>query len=139
MLNLAFPAGPEEVRLALGRINSSLAALGIGSDAMGRVELVLAEVLNNVVEHAYAQMCGEIALQLAQCDNALSCRVADGGCPMPGGQLPSGRLSLDEAAELPEGGFGWHLIRSLAEDLRYMHTGGQNVLTFRIPLSAEGT
>ncbi len=136
-LDLAFPADPEEVRVALGRVNDGLAALGTIPDAMGRVELVLAEVLNNIVEHAYAGMRGEIALQLAPGDMALSCRVADHGRPMPGGDLPPGRLPLDAAAELPEGGFGWHLIRLLAQDLRYARTEGQNVLTFAIPLSAD--
>jgi serine/threonine-protein kinase RsbW len=136
LLNFSFPADPEEVRVVLGRVNAGLAALGAIPDAMGRVELVLAEVLNNIVEHAYADLRGEIALQLALCGQALRCRVADGGRPMPGGQLPAGRLPQDKAAELPEGGFGWHLIRTLAHDLRYARTGGQNVLTFHIPLFA---
>lgn len=136
-LNLAFPAEAEEVREVLGQVNAGLAARGTIPDAMGRVELVLAEVLNNIVEHAYADIRGKIALQLAQGDQALSCRVADDGRPMPDGRLPAGRLPRDDAAELPEGGFGWHLIRSLARDLCYARTGGQNVLTFRIPLSAD--
>ena len=50
-------------------------------------EIVLAEVLNNVVEHAYAQGSGPILLTLSLGDGLLHCRVEDEGAAMPGGSL----------------------------------------------------
>jgi serine/threonine-protein kinase RsbW len=53
---------------------------------------------------------------------------------MPDGRPPIGSYAgpaviLDDQ---PEGGFGWFLIRSLARELEYRRTDGENVLTFRI-------
>ena len=55
---------------------------------------------------------------------------------MPGGRPPAGRLpdGADCAlVDLPEGGFGWHLIRTLTRDLAYVRSGGCNRLSFLLP------
>lgn len=99
------------------------------------VELVLAEVLNNVAEHAYAEGPGPVAITLTPGQAGLFCLVVDQGSAMPDGHLPDGLLP-DAAAsleDLPEGGFGWHLIRSLTHDLAYARTGGCNRLSFLVP------
>jgi serine/threonine-protein kinase RsbW len=97
----------------------------------GEVELVLAEVLNNVVEHALPghmnneiSVCGQIG---AGC---LSLQVSDHGAPLPGGQIPDGLLpGLDVSfQDLPEGGFGWMLVRQLTSDLHYSRQAGMNRL-----------
>ena len=41
------------VRDALCQIRSRLAKLGVNKDTRGTVEIVLAEAMNNIVEHAY--------------------------------------------------------------------------------------
>jgi serine/threonine-protein kinase RsbW len=52
---------------------------------------------------------------------------------MPKDGLPEGRLvTLAETATLPEGGFGWFLIRTLSRDLDYRREGGRNLLSFRL-------
>ena len=97
---------------------------------------MLAEVLNNVAEHAYADTAGPVAVTVALIPGGLGCEVVDEGNAMPGGQLPEGRLPQDDLpeTELPEGGFGWHLIRSLTRDLAYRRQRGSNRLSFTIPL-----
>ena len=103
-----------------------------GAD-LGMVELVLAEVLNNVVEHAYAGGHGKIELTIQLTSTDLSCAIVDEGDPMPDGTLPAGDLDAAFATDgLPEGGFGWHLIRSLSQDLRYDRYKGRNHLSFRL-------
>ncbi|SMX38370.1 ATP-binding protein [Maliponia aquimaris] len=100
-------------------------------------ELVVAEVLNNIVEHAYQDRAGgEIRLRLKFQPDRLTVSFTDFGLPMPDGTLPDGeRASLDVAQEdLPEGGFGWFLIRSLSERLEYRHDGASNQLTLTLPL-----
>jgi serine/threonine-protein kinase RsbW len=53
---------------------------------------------------------------------------------MPDLQIPFGG-SVDPAAplsEMPEGGFGWLIIRQLARDVSYTRQDGVNHLSFRI-------
>ncbi|HEX9858159.1 MAG TPA: ATP-binding protein, partial [Paracoccaceae bacterium] len=98
----------------------------------GTAELVLAEVLNNIVEHAYASASGDIELTLHLHQSELVCRIEDRGLPMPGERLPVGDLRRIDGDDLPEGGFGWHLIRTLSRELNYRRINGRNQLSFRL-------
>jgi serine/threonine-protein kinase RsbW len=50
---------------------------------------------------------------------------------MPNLQLPQGApADLSDLDDLPEGGFGWFLIRAMTSDLVYHRTGGQNCVRF---------
>lgn len=122
---------PQSVRdgLRLALTSSPLAQLSPAD--RGTAEIVLAEVLNNVVEHAYAAHAGEIHLSLAVADGQLHCVIEDEGNPMPGGEPPAG--TLPDAHLFPEGGFGWHLIRSLSSGLDYRRQGDMNRLSFSLP------
>jgi serine/threonine-protein kinase RsbW len=133
-LCLIVESDPMAVRAALERLISGLAARGVPARSLGSVELVLAEALNNVVEHAYAQAAGPIEILLHPAGGLLDCRIRDRGLGMPGGALPDGAPdSLDcLLADLPEGGFGWLLIRELAEGIEYRRIEGQNQLAFRM-------
>lgn len=122
----------REVLLAMTR---SPPLSGLPPDQRSVVELVLAEVLNNVAEHGYGGGTGDITVTLSQCRAGLSCVVIDQGRAMPDGRLPPGNLPLTAGvplADLPEGGFGWHLIRSLTANLRYDRERNQNRLSFLI-------
>ena len=53
---------------------------------------------------------------------------------MPDGGPPKGHpaeLGVD-MQDLPEGGFGWFLIRTLTTDLRYRREAGRNRLSFQM-------
>lgn len=104
-------------------------------DFRGTAELVLAEVLNNIVEHAYSHSTGLIDISVEAEAGGILCRVVDEGVAMPDGAPPGSlpaRLS-DGLDDLPEGGFGWHLIRTLTVDLTYRRKEGRNYLFFLIP------
>jgi serine/threonine-protein kinase RsbW len=142
-MQITFPSHPEQVRRALQEVFASTvfvnarmaspAQTAQQDDLRGTAEIVLAEVLNNIVEHAYADQGGDITLRLVQQDGAVHCTVIDTGAPMPGLCLPEGRFQpLDDLADLPEGGFGWFLIRSLTQGLAYRRTQGVNRLSFRL-------
>lgn len=120
---LELNADHHAVRAVLGRLFPAC-------DAHPLAELVLAEVLNNVVEHAYDGQGGRIILSLRRGRGWLSVRVADRGRPYPGGTLPDDILPEPDA----EGGFGWGLIRALASGIAYRRAGEWNVLVFRVPL-----
>jgi serine/threonine-protein kinase RsbW len=58
---------------------------------------------------------------------------------MPGLCLPAGKFQpLDDLADLPEGGFGWYLIRSLTEELSYRRSNGINRLSFQLCTKQSG-
>jgi serine/threonine-protein kinase RsbW len=127
-----FPARPDEVRAGLARIMAHPLLLALNEEERGTVELVLAEVLNNVAEHAYARFPGNVEVDLTfACDHIRVC-ISDWGLPMPGFEAPSGALPEASAEDIPEGGFGWYMIRSLSSDLHYHREDGENALTFAL-------
>ena len=132
-LKLVFQADPVSVRQALEGMLTCPPLSCLAGDVRGTAQLVLAEVLNNVAEHAYGDAGGRVEIRLRQTGDALHCLVVDEGRAMPDGQVPEGRLPAGPKVtldDLPEGGFGWHLIRSLCADLSYARVDGQNRLAF---------
>ena len=126
-----FAAETDAVRRTLAAVTGWLHRLPEPPAEPATVELVLAELLNNVVEHACAALPGRvIGLELWSGDGGLVCRITDDGRPMPGGRLPCRWMPPPET--LPEGGFGWPLVTALTRDLSYHRDAGQNVLSLRI-------
>lgn len=125
-------------REGLATVMAQLRALGLPAGAAGDVELALAEVVNNVIEHGYAgKPAGEVRVEGCLSSGTLELRVSDTGCPLPGGRVPpSDILDLEgPPGDLPEGGFGWALILQLTDAVRYERRGTRNTLTlrFRVP------
>lgn len=130
-MRLTVPGDATSVRHAMQDLAQSDLFLGLPEGIRQNAEIVLAEVMNNVVEHAYAQRQGDITLDIDPNPSGLVCQIRDSGAPMPGLALPQGQFqALDRIDDLPEGGFGWFLIRSLTENLRYHREGCLNTLTF---------
>ncbi|NDW00251.1 ATP-binding protein [Salipiger sp. PrR002] len=134
--SLTLGACAAEVRAALAEVAAMLSAHQVSPEARGAIELVLAEALNNIVEHAYAPAtAGDIGLRVSLEGEQALLQVCDRGSAMPGLVLPEGRLKpLGHDRDLPEGGFGWYLIRKLASEVRYRRFGGENVLDIVMPL-----
>lgn len=131
-------SGTHAVRDILELAQSQLSEWGAPATAAGPVQIVLAEVLNNVVEHAYGFREGEpFSLDMALDGPALTCVIRDFGTPFPDGTPPRGEaVALDgPTSSLPEGGFGWFLIRQLTEALSYDRTNGCNTLSLRFALA----
>jgi len=139
-LHLLFPGDAQSVRQALKTAMAAFREMPLGGSLSGVVEIVLAEVLNNVVEHAYAEHGrGVVEVEVELTPAGLAFCVRDDGRPMPMGDMPVGAAhDLDVAADdLPEGGFGWFLIRELTEELCYRRIGNRNQLSFRIARDAN--
>lgn len=133
----SFRATYDNVRLAIERALASMAVLDLSEEEKSSIEIVLAEALNNVVEHAYADSeQGEIKLVLRHGRAGLLVEIRDSGLPMPNGRTPVGDHPATDVsnADLPEGGFGWFLIRELARDLVYDRENGENFLIFRMAI-----
>jgi len=104
---------------------------GAGPEVADCLRLCMAEAMNNIVEHAYDGAGGRmvyanVTLQPDRCE----VQLIDEGKSMPGGVLPDGSISYDTSKfeDLPEGGFGWMLIRSQMDNVDYLRRDGCNVL-----------
>lgn len=125
-----FRARPPTIRAVLLEVEGRLAP--ISPDLANRVELVLAELLNNIQRHGHRSGPARISLRLFWQAPGLRAELIDDGCAIPADCLAAPLPPLPHS--LPESGFGWPLIHRLVSDLRYRRDGaGYNVLGFRVP------
>ena len=104
---------------------------GSTPDSVDMLRLCVAEALNNVVEHAYSGENGKpIFAEVKVSDDRFEVLIIDEGKPMPKGGPPDAKLDfdLDDLENLPEGGFGWMLIRDQMDIVDYERREGHNVL-----------
>ncbi|MEL7211018.1 MAG: ATP-binding protein [Pseudomonadota bacterium] len=137
-IRLSCQSSEHGVRALLARLMPMLPGWGIPDEDAMTIELVLAETLNNIAEHAFpTEDDAFIAVHLWVVGNQFHVKVRDAGLPMPGLTLPSGTLPNPDVAraDLPEGGFGWFLIRSQTDALEYRREGAGNHLSYSIRLS----
>ncbi|MFG6565230.1 ATP-binding protein [Sulfitobacter sp. 1A13421] len=130
--------GPQAARQALTLLLDALSCLSLGAEEVCVVRLVVAEMLNNIVEHAYPDPHhpGPIHIACHHAPDGLHIAVSDEGLPMPDLQAPLGLpQEIDRpVCDLPEGGFGWFLIRDLAKDLAYRRLAQENRIDLRLPV-----
>lgn len=130
----------EGVRMAIRNASAFIDEFEVTQEDLTSVELALAEVLNNVVEHAYdGTTDGVVELRVCVQEPHIFFRVLDTGRPMPNGRLPLGNPADAgrEGFQQDEGGYGLYMIRQLARKLRYTRFGAYNQLSFRITLGAH--
>ncbi|MGC1496180.1 MAG: ATP-binding protein [Sulfitobacter sp.] len=132
-------SGELAVRDALTLVLSNLEVLSLDVEELATVELVLAEALNNVVEHAYpkSEPGNPIHIQCSQKATGLHFAITDQGHAMPDGKTPLGlSQNVDvDPLDMPEGGFGWFLIKDLAKDVLYRRIENENQLSLRIAVA----
>lgn len=137
-LELSFPATAASASAGIVALSDRLAAQGLPVEKSDDVKIALAEAINNVVEHAYAgTAAANIRIDCHLCQSKLVIRIRDTGRPMPDLRAPEGvpaPLSADPQ-DLPEGGFGWFLIRQLVSDIQYERQDGCNLLCLRFDFS----
>ncbi|MEQ6249773.1 ATP-binding protein [Sulfitobacter sp. HNIBRBA3233] len=137
--DLRLQGSAQVVRPTLSEVVARLAARGVDTASIATVQLVLAEALNNIIEHALPgqpDAC-RITVRGTLGPDAVELVLTDAGLAMPGHRLPAGTMPKVDVptAQLPEGGFGWSMIRELAEQVSYERIAGQNRLYLRIPLA----
>ncbi|WP_420862077.1 ATP-binding protein [Algirhabdus cladophorae] len=138
-LAVQFEAEPGKITIGITSLMGQLKPHVKDVADLGTIELVIAEVLNNITEHAYSdQGFGVIEGQFEVQEGKLSVHLHDHGKPMPGLELPKGKLAdLNvDLQDLPEGGFGWYMIRQLTQGLTYRRLDDQNHLSFEIELAS---
>lgn len=128
-----------DVRNALLKIAGILARLELSADDRSRIELVLGEVLNNVVEHACVDCpSSPIEVKIATAQHQITLEITDHGRAMPGNTPPMGKYADLACAlsDLPEGGFGWLLVRDICSDIRYERRNDVNILHLAMNVGA---
>lgn len=139
---LSFRATEQEARRGILSVVERLKRMEIPAARIDEVQIALAEAVNNVVEHAYSETAtGDVRIRCELLANRLWINIYDAGQPFPDNKLPSPKepaLQPGTALEdLPEGGFGWFLIRELASDVQYQRDVDTNQLSlcFEIQLT----
>jgi len=123
------PLSEDAVASIEGDVATFLARAGVAGHAEHVGRLVVEEIVRNLVEHTppYASdETAEVTLRVAA--DAVTVVVEDTRPPFDPDDAPA----LDVAAPLEArraGGMGLHLVRSLADDLRYERHAGRNRLT----------
>ena len=101
------------------------------------IELVLAEILNNIAEHGdHASLPEKICLKWALHKNRFSAEISDAGVAYsPLEKIRAAKKHKNTSFDnLPEGGFGWRIISALCSDIHYRRHGNINILKLQIPV-----
>lgn len=139
MFHRVLRAQPEAVRSTLTDIRQRFRS-EVSDDTLGRLELVLAEVMNNVTEHASLPAgdvrAPSIHISIVCHDTGLACAITDDGVSLPDECILPRNLPVVDLEDLPEGGFGWYLIQDLTQALCYYREEQRNFLAFSVPFVA---
>lgn len=138
ILELKIDGTDKAVRQALQHLLVNFTKARLSQDDIEHAQIVLGEALNNIVEHAFVNRNdGQIGLKSFRSKKTLKVIIMDDGAEMPNGippydPQPEIKVDLDQ---LPEGGFGWHMIRTLTDRFEYKRDANRNILTVHIPIS----
>jgi len=104
-------------------------ALG-GSDSVCHdVRLSVEEVCMNVIQHGYrGRDPGPIRVAVRREGSALTIVISDEAPPFDPADAPPPDLSSDWQ-QRREGGLGWHVVRSVMDEVRYTRSATGNVVT----------
>ena len=118
------------------RLLDALTVECICENQKNSIGIAVTEGLNNIVEHALSgcskkRIYVDLSLNSAQ----VFVLLQDEGRAMPGWQIPAGRPAYLPVArpDLPEGGFGWTVIHTLADRVDYSRINGVNRLKMWFP------
>jgi serine/threonine-protein kinase RsbW len=124
----------DAVRIGLGKFTRSLETSNTQYD-FGEIELVLAEVLNNIAEHGGRESINHPISPKWHTSDGLCINVIDAGQCIPTGTITNAQMpNLDtEIDHLPEGGFGWALVGILCSKVHAKRRGSFNTLRLYFP------
>lgn len=139
-LRLSIDSRLENIGLAGVAVRAVCDEVGLAGENGYHVELCLVEAVTNCVRHAYDGQAGhEVIVDLHVTADRLELIVRDRGRPLPperAGWTPA--LPDDETppSDLPEGGRGLFLMRTLMDTLEFSTRGGENVVRMTKQLPA---
>jgi serine/threonine-protein kinase RsbW len=123
-IELKIPASSQWVRVARLTVAGVASRLHFGIDAVEDIKLAVAEAINNAIQHAPVEHGNAacVTITLESDENGLWISVADEGRIHGGLDVPvqaEEEVEPVEPYDLPEGGLGLLLIRSLMDEVSY--------------------
>ncbi len=107
-----------------------LARAGVQREKITDIQIVLAEALNNVIEHGFScDNAGNVHVDIEVYGKSVVVNISDNGVefsPPEATQTPL--QSADDIDHLPEGGFGWFLIRQITTSFTFQRIADKNCL-----------
>jgi serine/threonine-protein kinase RsbW len=102
---------------------------GIAADDAARILILFEELLTNLVKYGYPDRAepGRAEIALALDGSRLEIEFIDDGCAFDPLAVPLPNLD-EPLEERPVGGLGLHLLRSLADGIRYERRNNKNVI-----------
>ncbi len=135
-----FSSDPIAVASVIEALTDQYQVFHLPVGAVSNIEIVLSEVINNINEYAYSGADnGPIEILAEKKASKVAFELVDCGTELPGGALPLGTQQVVKCdiEDLPEGGFGWSLIRQLSSDLEYIRRDGENHLSFVVTIDGS--
>lgn len=110
----------KHVRLLSGALRGVAQDIGISSESMSQLDLIMVEAVNNVIEHAYQMEAGhEVRVSLVHTPLQAELIISDDGRTMPE-EVHTGTHEIQDPFALPEGGWGLSLIQAMADSFHYV-------------------
>lgn len=132
-IQLKLPAKIESLREFTAFVHRAAQEAAFPEEDLGRLDLVMEEVVVNVINYAYAEaQPGSIEVGYKiEGPGKLNVQVCDSGREFDplAKDPPDLRLGL---AERPIGGLGIFLVKQIARSISYSREGDLNILTFRL-------
>ena len=128
-LTLHVPGTMDAIHPATVQAETWLAEQQVSFEAMYLVSLAIEELVTNCIKYGYRDSNNHtIDFLLSVSEGTLRLDVIDDGSPFNPLDAPRPDLSLPPEKR-PLGGLGLHLLRELADDMRYERRDGTNRLT----------
>jgi len=121
------------VPVTLTEINDWMVVSGVRPETITNVQIVLAEALNNIVEHGFKhQKNGHVGINIDLSEAAIVVRLTDDGVAFTPPEVEQSPLrDKNDLDNLPEGGFGWFLIRKITSYYEFHRLNGKNYLLLK--------
>ena len=120
----------ENISLVGVAVQAVCAYVGFSELDSFQVQLAVVESINNVVKHAYGEQSGQEAkVAIKIFPDRISFQILDTGKTMESMYQKKKEFSLPTRANLPEGGWGLCIIRTIMDKVTYETVGDTNVLT----------
>jgi serine/threonine-protein kinase RsbW len=130
---LTLPASAESISAFSEFVRRGAVAAGIAAEELGKLDLVLEEILINVARYAYEPEKGLVEVAYAaEGPGKLRVEIGDSGRVFNPLEADPPDLSRG-LADRPIGGLGVFLVRSMVDSIDYRRAGDRNILSFTFP------
>jgi PAS domain S-box-containing protein len=120
----------EEVLKVTAFINEVMSSSGFNKRKIAEMELAVEEAVINIIQYGYRAVEGMILIKSDFDGDCLTLTIEDQAPRFDPTQLDTPNLAAD-LEERPIGGLGIHIIKSLADEIRYEFRDDKNVLILK--------